>query len=280
MNEQPERHWIDNVADLISGRIHNTFGTLHNQVALLGRALLGMENKMTLNEERIENAVASLKTYKDDINSAVQALKDKIANTPAAEDLSQELNDLDAAVGGIHDITTSLATPAPPVVSENHDPAGVADPTIDHGNNPVIPLAGESGPTDAGVPTQVPQPGAPIEDPVATPVADDAQGDAGLPAGEDQSPSDSGTEDASDSGDEDETDPSDADDVDEEDEFELSPAPADEVPAEEALPETQEPELPEPTSDPEFVASDPVTGDPVEGDPAPATAASQDPTGN
>lgn len=271
-NEQPQKetHWIDYVADLISGRMHNTFEALNERMAQTTGLIFNMEITMTLNEERIMNAVASLKTDRENIAIAVNALREKIAQTPVAtEDLSEELAALDAAVSGVHETATTLETPVAPVVSENHTDEGVADPTIDHDNNPSIPLAGESGPTDAGVNTEVPQPGAPIEDPATTPVVEDAQGDAGLPAGEAQSPSEP-AEESTDSGDDEGTSDDDVLD-DDEDDFDTAPpapivddAPPAEVPVDQALPETQEPTAPEvPVSDPEFVASDPATGEPV-----------------
>lgn len=268
MSEQP-RHWIDNVADLVSGRMHNTLLALNQRNFLLTEALADMEIEMTQNEQLIENAVESLKADRAAITSAVDALKAKIASTPAAEDLSQELADLESAVGGIHQTAEALNTQPAPVVSDNHTDEGVADPTIDHDNNPPIPLAGESGPTDAGAPTEVPSPGTPIEDPATTPIPDNAQDEAGLPSEDTTTSEDGGL-------DEDPLDEGNGD-PDTEDEDDFDTAPVEEAPVlQNPVDQVVDPAPPEPVTDPEFVASDPEANT----DDSPMSVTSHDPIDN
>lgn len=180
-----DRHWIDNIADLISGRYHNTLVSLHNR-------LKTQENKMTQNEQTILNAAQAINNFKTQLDEGITRLEERIEELGVREDLSEELEALNTAISGVGE-TAGRLTPAPAGTpagggstdAENDTPS--ASP-IDHSANPVVtPLAGSSGPTDAGVPTEVVQPGVtPAEEVPTTPVPEDAQVEANpnLPASE------------------------------------------------------------------------------------------------
>jgi hypothetical protein len=182
-----ERHWIDNVADLISGRMHNTFVSLTNRFAEL-------ENTMkTQNEQTIINAAQALNDAKAKLDEGIEALKTRLESIPGVdpEDLSEELDMLTGAVEGIGS-TADRLTPAAGGTPASGEPGlepetggGTVGGPITHESNPQPdPLAGSSGGTDAGVPTAVQQPGTGANDSPVTPVPEDAQAEANpnLPA--------------------------------------------------------------------------------------------------
>ena len=178
-----ERHWIDNVADLVSGRIHNTFVSLTDRIA-------EMENIMTQNEQTILDAARTLNEAKTRLDEGIQALKDRIDASPGVsqEDLSEELAVLQDAIGGIGNTVGNLSpvaggTPATPGETPGINPnedggTPIGGPITHDPNAQPDPLAGASGGTDAGVPTEPQQPGTGANDSPLTPVAEDAQAEA------------------------------------------------------------------------------------------------------
>lgn len=184
MEQEQERHWIDNVADLISGRMHNTLVSLKQRID-------AQENKMTQNEQTIMNAAQQLTEYKAKLDAGIEALLAKIDQTPGVEreDLSEELAALTNAVGGIG-ATAGVLSPAPagtPAVgSDPMEPGSnagdVTSPGLPAGpiDHPAIQPDPLGSPTDAGVPTEVSQPGTGgnDSDTPTTPVVDDATNEA------------------------------------------------------------------------------------------------------
>lgn len=214
-----KRNWIDNVADLISGRVFNTLVSLRKRMK-------AQEKKMTQNEQIILNAAQALTEAKTKLETGIDALIAKINQLEGVEveDLSEELAALTNAVGGIGN-TAGRLTPVPEPLPAN-PPANPADdvstpiggPIVHDPDAPATPLAGSSGPTDAGVPTEPIQPGTEgtgVEVPT-TPVAEDATNEANPSIPADTGPTDEGTID--DEMDPDEDDP---DTVDEEDEDDI-----------------------------------------------------------
>lgn len=171
-----QRHWIDNVADVISGRVYNTLVSLQNKDK-------EMTEKMTQNEQTILNAAQKIRDNTDRLTSAIDSLKAKIASQPTvtAEDLSDEFQVLNEALAGLGNIGADL-TPAPagtPADGSTGTQAGEGQPTtgpISHGENIPTPLG---SPTDAGVPTEVVAPGVPPTEVPTTPLAENATEEAG-----------------------------------------------------------------------------------------------------
>lgn len=177
---EQERHWSDNVADLLSGRIYNTLVSLNRRID-------AQENTMTQNEQKILDAAQKLNDAAGKINAGLQALKDKAAELEVHEDLSDEFAALDSAVGSISGIGSNL-TPAPAGTPASGDPPEATPPgtsddltsgggPIDHPEIAPDPLG---SPTDAGVPTEVSPPGTGgnTEETPTTPLAEDAQAEA------------------------------------------------------------------------------------------------------
>lgn len=168
-----ERHWIDNVADLISGRTQNTLVSLAKRVAT-------QENIMTQNEQTITNAAEAISNFSAQLNSGIEALLARIDSLDGVsrEDLSDELAMLTGAVSSLGS-TASLLTPAEAPVPED---GGVVAGPIVHGEEPVFQMGGTEEPPAPGTtpsadPTTVPD----VEPEPEFPVDEDTEdeGDAG-----------------------------------------------------------------------------------------------------
>lgn len=167
-----ERHWMYNLADLISGRIYHSLVSLNHRQKEL-------ENKMTENERRINAAAQKLTEEGKNIQAGIDALKAKIDDLGVREDLADELTALENAVANVSSIGDALTPATPENTSTGGTPApDVVGGPLDHGMNVPTPLAGGSGATDAGAPTSVPQPGVPVEDAPTTPLAENATSEA------------------------------------------------------------------------------------------------------
>lgn len=152
---------------------------------------------MTANEQTILNAAQAINSFKAQLDTGIARLEDRIRELGVQEDLSEELQALQEAIGGISETAEHLnRAPAPagtPAVGSTDatNDSPLAAP-IDHAETAVVtPLAGSSGPTDAGVPTTVVPPGtaAPEDAPMTQP-AEDAQVEANpnLPASDESVP--------------------------------------------------------------------------------------------
>jgi hypothetical protein len=203
---ESERHWIDNVADLISGRIHNETAQLRREILSLRNTVKIQKQEiieiMTQNEQMIVDAANTLSEAASELQTGVDGLKGQLASAmshidelnqtitdlgntppPTPEDLSQEFTQLDSAVQGIKSLADSLTpapagTPADP--SSGTDASGVSGvpAPIDHGDNPPIGIGvGATDPPQPGtggtnLPDQPPVEPAPADTPgtVGTPV--------------------------------------------------------------------------------------------------------------
>ena len=172
-----ERHWIDNVADVISGRVNNTLVSLNQNLRSLWAAYKQQEIEMTQNEQTIVNAAQAVSVAADSFAEGIQALLNKIdaAEGINREDLSEELAQLSESVTKLQNVGNMLApapagTPAEEVIEE--DQAQPIGGMLEHGEVEVTPLAGTAGPTDAA-PTAVPEATAEATEPVVESVPAD-----------------------------------------------------------------------------------------------------------
>lgn len=198
---QPERHWIDNIADVISGRVHNTLKAQGVQIRRLEYLLMTLNEtldgiqlnqeiimpELTQNQQIITDAANSLSQSASAIQSGIDAIRQADAariaaleqqiidlghQPPAAEDLSEQEEALSTAVQGIATVAANL------------NPAPAGTPATGNGDDsttqPVNPTAGAEIPgTDSGT-GHTDHPGDPLPvDPATdtttdgTPVADD-----------------------------------------------------------------------------------------------------------
>jgi len=149
------KSWLDKIADLLSGRIHNTILSLNQTVCTLTGRIKIQENKMTENEQLIINAAQALDEAAEGISQGVEALLAKVDAIEGVnrEDLSEELAMLTNSITKLQNIGGRLTPSTPgalaaPTGEEDQAPE-VGGPLV-HGDPVVTPLAGESGPTDAG----------------------------------------------------------------------------------------------------------------------------------
>lgn len=138
----------------------------------------------TANEQAILNLADNLNNLGQSLSAAIGRVEAKL-NSPGettVEDLSEELEALNAAASGISGAADRLNALAPEVAAEPpaEEPAPEPAPEnpiegepIDRDNVPVTPLAGESGGTDGVITGDPIPPGA--ETPVNPPA--DASGD-------------------------------------------------------------------------------------------------------
>lgn len=173
---ESERHWIDNIADVISGRMHNTITTIRREILSL-RNTVSVQQKeiiiMTQNEQTITDAantlsqaatelqtgISGIRGQLESANAHIEALQQQITDmgqTPPSppEDLSQEFTGLDAAVQGIKQLADSLvpASAGIPATSGGTADSGTTTSVnpIDHGDNPPIGIGVGSDPPSPG----------------------------------------------------------------------------------------------------------------------------------
>lgn len=173
--------WMYRLADLLSGRVENTLVSHSHR-------LRQQEIKVTKNQETINSVAQELSGVADEFDAGIKSLKDQIAAGSAPEDL-----DFTALEGVAEKLKTSAdaLTPAPAGTpasgditppSDSPDGGVVGGPIVHDPDIPPTPLAGASGPTDAGAPIEVQAPGQPNPDAPTTPLADNAAAEAGLPS--------------------------------------------------------------------------------------------------
>lgn len=174
--------WIFRLADLLSGRIENTLVS-HNH------RLRKQEKQVSKNQDTINSVAQELSGVSDEFDAGIQSLKDQITAGSAPEDL--DFTALEAVADKLKSAADAL-TPAPagtpseggdanPPSNSGSPDGGVVGGPIVHEDIPPTPLAGASGPTDAGAPIETQAPGQPNPDAPTTPVADNAAEEAGLP---------------------------------------------------------------------------------------------------
>jgi hypothetical protein len=158
------------VADLLSGRVHNSLVSLKRRIEK-------QEINMTTNEQIIHNAAQSIRDTGKRINDGIDKLMARIDALEGVnrEDLSDELAELTSAAQSLENIGGRLT----PQDGTSDGFATAAQPIV-HGDNVPTPLAGESGATDAGAPAAIPTPGVPMTDQPTTPLAENATEDAGI----------------------------------------------------------------------------------------------------
>ncbi len=162
-----KRNWIDNLADLISGRVFNSIVSLKQSNRLLVDRINSLENQMSENEAKIVAAAQNIELVAQGINTSVQgvrtgiaALNERISQLEgvSSEDLRDELGqlntalaDLQSSANGLSSVGQMLAPTAPveePVVDGSVPVGG----PINHPEPEVTELAGASGSTDTPAP--------------------------------------------------------------------------------------------------------------------------------
>lgn len=143
---------LDLIADLISGRIHNTLFELNNRLKAQEALIKQMENtvmsndeKMTDNEKKITQATAVISamvtafssfkiTMEEKVETLQEQAEDGESHTP--EDLSQEFENLQTVldegqrfVDAITSMEDTGTTPPLPTNASSQDPVSLAGPT-------------------------------------------------------------------------------------------------------------------------------------------------------
>lgn len=249
------KSWLDKIADLLSGRIHNTILSLNQTVCTLTGRINIQENKMTENEQLITRAAQAIDEAAEGISQGVEALLAKIDATEGVnrEDLSEELAMLTNSITKLQNIGGRLTPSTPgalaaPTGEEDQAPE-VGGPLV-HPDVVVTPLAGESGPTDAGYEETTQADPVAVEEVVEEPVADESGAEEG---DEVVDPED---DDFDDGEDEDDFEDEDEDEDEDADTEEVEPGPAqpaiegDGVSSEVSTGEGQVEATPEPTPEP------------------------------
>lgn len=175
---------LDFMADLFSGRVHNTLLTLTRRLEVQSALNALQEIHMTQNEQDIMNAASVITSSVQVMSNRFEALKARIATlqeqaaSPQAhdvEDLSQEFQALNASLENLNTFSASLSeavstgtTDAPPVGTEV-DPSTPATLPVTDPEPPGATVA----PIET-VPAEIPE--TPVTpEATATPVAEETE---------------------------------------------------------------------------------------------------------